>query len=392
MAGSCATAHAHDLNRRGAFPHLVADAAVSLVAAVLAGAGMWCGLDLAGPATALLVAVVVAIGSFGLLRDAFNAAMDAVPRGIDQNQVRGWLLQQPGRFPVHHLHIWSLGAGEIAMTAHLVRAGDADLDAFIDRLNDGLDERFGINHRPCRSSAATARLRLRRPRAAWTGDRPAPWARARPRAWRRQFGHPNPRAPGRPETGTGSHIIRGYPGTRSIDAERHQKDAQARMGKSIESLRHNLVQGAHRPRQRRPGRQHQVNYYGSDMPLSQVASVAVGDARSIIITRGKNRWSARSEEAITRLRPRPDPTNTARHRDPPEHPGADRERRKELTKVVHHEGGTPRSRSATSAATPTTRSKELLKDKTDHRGRGRPAPRPRSRRSPTARSRTWTTW
>ena len=138
--------HEHDLNRRGAYLHLVADAAVSL-AAVLAGAGMWwLGWAWLDPATALLVAVVVAVGSFGLLRDAFNAAMDAVPRGIDQQRVRDWLLQQPGVSAVHHLHIWSLGAGEIAMTAHLVRAHDGDHDAFIDRLNDELDERFGINH------------------------------------------------------------------------------------------------------------------------------------------------------------------------------------------------------------------------------------------------------
>lgn len=138
--------HEHDLNRRGAFLHLVADAAVSL-AAVLAGAGMWwLGWTWLDPATALLVAVVVAVGSFGLLRDAFNAAMDAVPRGIDQQQVRDWLLQRPGVSAVHHLHIWSLGAGEIAMTAHLVRANDDDHDAFIDHLNDELDERFGINH------------------------------------------------------------------------------------------------------------------------------------------------------------------------------------------------------------------------------------------------------
>lgn len=138
--------HEHDLNKRGAFLHLVADAAVSL-AAVLAGAGLWwLGWSWLDPATALLVAVVVAIGSFGLLRDAFNAAMDAVPRGIDQQQVRDWLLQQPGVSAVHHLHIWSLGAGEIAMTAHLVRADDDGHDAFIDRLDEGLDERFGINH------------------------------------------------------------------------------------------------------------------------------------------------------------------------------------------------------------------------------------------------------
>lgn len=138
--------HAHDLNRRGAFLHLVADAAVSL-AAVLAGIGMltlgWAWLD---PLTALLVGAVVAIGAFGLLRDAFNAAMDAVPRGIDQAEVSAFLATQPGVCAVHHLHIWSLGAGEIAMTAHLVRPDNGDHDSFIDRLNRDLDHRFGINH------------------------------------------------------------------------------------------------------------------------------------------------------------------------------------------------------------------------------------------------------
>ncbi len=138
--------HEHDMNRRGAFLHLIADAAVSL-AAVLAGAGLWAfGWAWLDPGTALLIAVVVAVGSFGLLRDAFNAAMDAVPRGIDQHKVRAWLLAQEGVSAVHHLHIWSLGAGEVAMTAHLVRANDADHDAFIDLLNEGLDAQFGINH------------------------------------------------------------------------------------------------------------------------------------------------------------------------------------------------------------------------------------------------------
>ncbi|KRD30533.1 MULTISPECIES: cation diffusion facilitator family transporter [unclassified Lysobacter] len=138
--------HAQDLNRRGAFLHLVADAAVSL-AAVLAGAGMWwLGWAWLDPVIALLIGVVVAAGAFGLLRESFNAAMDAVPRGIDQAQVAAFLAQQPGVTAVHHLHIWSLGAGEIAMTAHLVRPDDADHDAFIDRLNHELDRRYGINH------------------------------------------------------------------------------------------------------------------------------------------------------------------------------------------------------------------------------------------------------
>ena len=138
--------HEHDLNRRGAFLHLVADAAVSL-AAVLAGAGIlafgWNWLD---PATALLVGIVIAAGAFALLRDAFDASMDAVPRNLDRDLVQDFLLEQDGVVSVHHLHIWSLGAGEIAMTAHMVRSDDGDHDAFIDRLAHALDERFGINH------------------------------------------------------------------------------------------------------------------------------------------------------------------------------------------------------------------------------------------------------
>lgn len=138
--------HSHDLNRRGAFLHLIGDAAVSL-AAVLAGLGMlwfdWRWLD---PATALLVAVVVALTATRLLRDAFEAAMDAVPRHVDQDRVRAWLAGQPGVDAVHHLHIWSLGAGEIALTAHLVRPATDDHDAFLDGVVQGLDAQFGINH------------------------------------------------------------------------------------------------------------------------------------------------------------------------------------------------------------------------------------------------------
>jgi cobalt-zinc-cadmium efflux system protein len=138
--------HANDLNRRGAFLHLVADAAVSL-AAVLAGIGMltlgWSWLD---PVTALLVGVVVAAGAFALLRDSFNATMDAVPDSVDRVAVQAFLAAQPGVSAVHHLHIWALGSDEIAMTAHLVRGGGDGHDAFLAGVVRELDQRFGIQH------------------------------------------------------------------------------------------------------------------------------------------------------------------------------------------------------------------------------------------------------
>ncbi|NZA28040.1 cation transporter [Luteimonas sp. SJ-92] len=138
--------HTHDLNRRGAYLHLMADAAVSL-AAVLAGVGMlvfgWAWLD---PAIALLIGVVIAWSAAGLLRESFEAVMDAVPPQVDQAQVHGFLSGLDGVRAVHHLHIWRLAAGRIALTAHLVRDPAADHDAFLRAAAEALDHRFSINH------------------------------------------------------------------------------------------------------------------------------------------------------------------------------------------------------------------------------------------------------
>lgn len=135
-----------DLNRHAAFLHLLADAGVSFTA-VLAGVGMWLlGWSWLDPAIAMLVSLVVIASAAGLLRESFNAAMDAVPSGIDPRAVQAYLAAEPGVTALHHLHIWRIGAGEVAMTAHLVRPDAADHDAFIDRVTRELERRFGINH------------------------------------------------------------------------------------------------------------------------------------------------------------------------------------------------------------------------------------------------------
>ncbi|HWS40754.1 MAG TPA: cation diffusion facilitator family transporter [Arenimonas sp.] len=135
-----------DLNKRGAFLHLMADAAVS-VAVVIAGVGLWLydwrWLD---PVTSLLVAIVVGISSWRLLKESFMQVMDAVPGNLDKSQIETYLLSLPGVTAVHHVHIWSIGAEEVALTAHIVRNTTHDHDAIIDQAGIGLLNQFGINH------------------------------------------------------------------------------------------------------------------------------------------------------------------------------------------------------------------------------------------------------
>ena len=141
-----------------------------------------------------------------------------------------------------------------------------------------------------------------------------------------------------------------------------KKDAQARMGKSIESLRHNLVKV-------RTGRANtglvdsiKVNYYGSDMPLSQVASVAVGDARSIIITPWEKQMVGAVEKAIlaSDLGLTPNTAGTVIRLNIP---ALTEERRRDLTKVVHHEGEDAKVAIRNIRRDANHQVKELLKDK-----------------------------
>ena len=135
-----------DLNRRGAFLHMAADAVVSLgviIGALVMGWTGWLWLD---PLLGLVIAAVILLGSWNLLREALDLAMDAVPRGVDVSAVRAWLRDQPGVAEVHDLHIWALGTTRVALSAHLVRPEAAMDDGFILATRDGLRQRFAIHH------------------------------------------------------------------------------------------------------------------------------------------------------------------------------------------------------------------------------------------------------
>lgn len=136
----------HDLNVRGAFLHMVADAAVSLgvvIAALVIWTTGWLWID---PAVSLLIAIVILLGTWGLLRDSLNLALDAAPRGIDVAKVKAWLAAQPGVTEVHDLHVWAMSTTETALTAHLLRPDNANCDQFLRDVAAGLQTQFGIGH------------------------------------------------------------------------------------------------------------------------------------------------------------------------------------------------------------------------------------------------------
>ena len=134
-----------DLNIRGAYLHMVADASVSfgvVVAALLIIATGWQWID---PAISLVIALVVLVSGWGLARDSVNLALDAVPRGIELVEVREFLRTLDGVSEVHDLHIWAMSTNETALTAHLVRPGGHD-DAFLHHVCAELSHRFKIHH------------------------------------------------------------------------------------------------------------------------------------------------------------------------------------------------------------------------------------------------------
>jgi cobalt-zinc-cadmium efflux system protein len=135
-----------DLNIRGAFLHLAADAAVS-AGVVLAGIVIvitdWNWLD---PAISLAIVVVIFIGTWGLLRDSVNMALDAVPDNIDPMAVQHYLEQLPGVINAHDLHIWSMSTTEPALTVHLVVGDGVETNRLLLAADTGLHSRFGIEH------------------------------------------------------------------------------------------------------------------------------------------------------------------------------------------------------------------------------------------------------
>jgi cobalt-zinc-cadmium efflux system protein len=135
-----------DLNIRGAFLHMAADALVSLGVVVAGFIILNTGLQWIDPVVSLVIVAVIAVGTWGLLRDAVKLSLLGVPPGIDMSRVAAALASQPGVSGVHDLHVWPLSTTETALTAHLLMPGGHPGDAFLMRITADMKARFGIGH------------------------------------------------------------------------------------------------------------------------------------------------------------------------------------------------------------------------------------------------------
>lgn len=135
-----------DLNIRGAFWHMAADALVS-VGVILAGIAIittgWLWFD---PAISLIIAAIVVAGTWHLLQDSLQLVMDGVPKGIELQAVRTYLGGLPGVREVHDLHIWAMSTTEVALTAHLVMPQGYPGDVFLTQTCRDLHANFAIEH------------------------------------------------------------------------------------------------------------------------------------------------------------------------------------------------------------------------------------------------------
>jgi cobalt-zinc-cadmium efflux system protein len=135
-----------DLNARGAYLHMAGDAAIAL-GVVVAGAVIWAtGFSWIDPVVSLVIGGFIVAATWGLLRDSFNLAMDAVPEGIDLHAVEQHLRSYSEITDVHHLHIWGMSTTQVALTVHLVKNDGAIDNDLLRRIEEDLKEEFRIEH------------------------------------------------------------------------------------------------------------------------------------------------------------------------------------------------------------------------------------------------------
>ncbi|MDQ2734695.1 MAG: cation diffusion facilitator family transporter [Pseudomonadota bacterium] len=135
-----------DLNIKGAFLHMASDALVALGVVIAGAVILWTGWLWLDPAISLMISAVIVVGTWSLLRDSVSLSLDAVPPGLDKDEVEAFLRGLPGVTEIHDLHIWGMSTTETALTAHLVRPAAAVDDDLLRHACDELKKRFKIGH------------------------------------------------------------------------------------------------------------------------------------------------------------------------------------------------------------------------------------------------------
>jgi len=138
--------HDHDLNIRGAFLHMAADTGVSLGVVIGGIVIYYTGWTQVDPILSLLIAALILWGTWGLLIDSLNMAMQAVPRSIDLNAVADALRSDSGVTEVHDLHVWAMSTTNIALTAHVIRPDSEDDASYLKEMSRVLHNEFNIRH------------------------------------------------------------------------------------------------------------------------------------------------------------------------------------------------------------------------------------------------------
>lgn len=136
----------HDLNIRGAFLHMIADAGVSLGVVVAGTIIMFKGWLLIDPAISLFIVVIILIGTWSLLRDSMNLALDSVPDDIDIAGIKKYLTNLDNVSQIHDLHVWALSTTEVALSVHLDMVDDSLSKNFLPEIQQQLHDCFNIEH------------------------------------------------------------------------------------------------------------------------------------------------------------------------------------------------------------------------------------------------------
>ncbi len=136
----------HDLNIKGAFVHLAADALISAGVVIAGFLILFTNMAWIDPVVSLLIVFIVLINTWQLLRDSVRLLLDATPHYIDQTGIKEYLLGLTGVTAIHDLHIWGLSTREIALTAHLIMPTSRLSDSDYEQINTHLKEKFRVDH------------------------------------------------------------------------------------------------------------------------------------------------------------------------------------------------------------------------------------------------------